>query len=125
MEDVPSVTSPEKPPSLPDEWVDRIFDVMENRYLAKWFDSFGSVPKARVKARWAHEPADFTPQGIRRGLGADKPEEDLLAPRNFGWDGVGLIQQGQSVCLAESAQWAKALCGTGGVNGGFDIADLI
>lgn len=70
---LPSATSPGKPPSLPDEWVDRIFDVMENRYLAKWFDAFGGIPPDRVKAQWARELADFAPQEIKRGLEADKP----------------------------------------------------
>lgn len=67
---LPSVTSPANVPALPDAWAERIFQRMENFYLSKWVDSFGSIPRERVKQAWAEELAEYTVDEIKRGLDA-------------------------------------------------------
>lgn len=59
-------------PALPDEWAERIFQRLENFYLVKWVDSFGSIPRERVKQAWAEELAGYSAQEIKRGLDACK-----------------------------------------------------
>lgn len=63
-----NATSPASVPALPDAWAERIFQRMENFYLSKWVDSFGSIPRERVKQAWAEELADYTADEIKRGL---------------------------------------------------------
>lgn len=63
-----NVTSQANVPALPDAWAERIFQRMENFYLAKWVDSFGGIPRERVKQAWAEELAEYTADEIRRGL---------------------------------------------------------
>lgn len=63
-----NVTSQANVPALPDAWAERIFQRMENFYLAKWVDSFGSIPRERVKQAWAEELAEYTADEIKRGL---------------------------------------------------------
>lgn len=65
-----NVTSPESVPALPDAWAERIFQRMENFYLSKWVDSFGSIPRERVKQAWAEELAEYSVDEIKRGLEA-------------------------------------------------------
>lgn len=59
-------------PPLPDEWVERIFQRMENYYLSLWKDRFGTFPRERVKQAWAEELAGYTANEIKRGLDAAK-----------------------------------------------------
>lgn len=70
MNQLTSATSPANVPALPDEWAERIFQRMENFYLSKWVDSFGSIPRERVKRAWAEELYGYSPQEIKRGLDA-------------------------------------------------------
>lgn len=70
MNQLANATSPAPAPSLPDSWAERIFQRMENFYLSKWVDSFGSIPRERVKQAWAEELAEYTPSEIKRGLEA-------------------------------------------------------
>lgn len=70
MDNPPSVTSPANPPALPDEWAERIFRKLENLYTAKFIDSLGGIPRARVKQAWAEELATYSAAEIKRGLDA-------------------------------------------------------
>lgn len=63
-----NATSQAPVPALPDEWAERIFQRMENFYLSKWVDSFGSIPRDRVKQAWAEELAGYTGMEIKKGL---------------------------------------------------------
>lgn len=63
-----SAISQEPPPALADEWVERIFQRMENFYLSLWKDRFGTIPRDRVKQAWAEELAGYTAIEIKRGL---------------------------------------------------------
>ena len=68
MNQLANVTSPGNVPSLPDEWIERVFRRMEDYYLSKWVDSFGSIPRERVKRAWSEELAGYSAQEIKRGL---------------------------------------------------------
>lgn len=70
MNALTNATSPNTAPALPDAWAERIFQRMENFYLSKWVDSFGSIPRERVKQAWAEELAEYTADEIKRGLEA-------------------------------------------------------
>lgn len=65
-----STTSAGNVPALPEHWTERIFQVMENRYGAKWQDGFGGIPRKRVRQAWGEDLADMTGDEIRRGLDA-------------------------------------------------------
>jgi len=65
-----SATSQQTVPALPDVWAERIFQRLENFYMAKWVDSFGSIPRERVKQAWAKELAGYEATEIKRGLDA-------------------------------------------------------
>lgn len=68
--DETSVTSAANVPALPDAWTERIFRVMENRYRARWIDSFCGIDRARVLRAWGEELAGFSGEEIARGLAA-------------------------------------------------------
>lgn len=70
MGELPSGTLPGNLPALRDDWTERIFEVMENRYRVKWIDSFGGIPRKRVQQAWGEDMADFCADEIRRGLDA-------------------------------------------------------
>jgi hypothetical protein len=61
-------------PSLPDSWVERLFQKFEDFYGAKWAAQFGDFPRDRVKATWAEELAGFADKGdaIAQALSAQK-----------------------------------------------------
>lgn len=63
-----NTTSPESVPALPEEWIERIFQRMENFYLSLWKDRFGEIPRERVKRAWAEELAGYSATEIKRGL---------------------------------------------------------
>lgn len=72
MNDVQKSTLPQTqsalPESLPEPWVEKIFQRMENFYLALWKDRFGDIPRERVKQAWAEELAGYSASEIKRGL---------------------------------------------------------
>ena len=68
MSNMTNATLPASVPALPDDWAERIFQRMENFYLSKWVDSFGSIPRERVKQAWAEELAGYQAAEIKRGL---------------------------------------------------------
>ena len=57
-------------PALSEDWIERIFQRLENFYMAKWTDSFGGIPRERVKQAWAEELAGYTGNEIKNGLEA-------------------------------------------------------
>ena len=57
---------------MPDAWVRRIFERMEDRYGDQWAQKFGSVPTHRMAATWAADLADMSGAEIARGLDACK-----------------------------------------------------
>lgn len=64
--------------SLPDAWVDRIFDKLALVYGHQFLSRWDGLDLARVKADWAHELRRFqqTPAAITHGLEnlpADRP----------------------------------------------------
>ena len=67
---VPSATSPESRCALPDAWVRRIFERMEDRYGDLWAQRFGGVPKDRLMRTWAEDLADLSGEEIACGLRA-------------------------------------------------------
>ena len=67
---VPSATSPESRCALPDAWVRRIFERMEDRYGDLWAQRFGGVPKDRLMRTWAEDLSDLSGEEIACGLRA-------------------------------------------------------
>lgn len=63
---------PQKPCALPDSWVERLFQRMEDRYGAMWADRYGQFPRQRVKDSWAEDLAGISGDELRRGLDACK-----------------------------------------------------
>lgn len=45
--------------SLPDGWVEKLFQKFEDFYGAKWAAAYGSFPRDRVKRTWAEELGGF------------------------------------------------------------------
>lgn len=72
MEIVTSETLPAKPSALPDTWVEKLFQRMEDRYGSLWADRYGNMPRNRVKSTWAEDLAGFTGDELRRGMDASK-----------------------------------------------------
>lgn len=68
MEIVPSETSQGKPNALPDTWIERLFQKMEDRYGSLWVDRYNGLPRNRVKATWAEDLAGFTGEELRKGM---------------------------------------------------------
>lgn len=66
--DIQKSTSQRNQPALPDEWIERIFQRMENFYLNLWTDRFNGIPRERVKRAWADELGGFTAPEIKAGL---------------------------------------------------------
>lgn len=56
--------------SLPDAWVEKIFQRMEDRYGALWADRYGAFPRERVKRSWAEDLADMSRYELSRGVSA-------------------------------------------------------
>ena len=67
-----SGTSPESPCALPDRWVERIFQRMEDRFGDLWATRYGAFPRERVKQTWAEDLADLSPDEIARGMDRSK-----------------------------------------------------
>lgn len=69
-----SVTSPERPPVLPDAWGEKLFQTFEDFYGAKWSAQYGDFPRARVLATWCRELGGFAdkPESIAKAIQAQK-----------------------------------------------------
>lgn len=72
MNDLSSGISQANLSALPDTWIEKIFQKMEDRYGALWSDRYGSFPRERVKRAWAEDLAGFTGDELKRGLEACK-----------------------------------------------------
>lgn len=70
MEIVPSETLPANAKSLPDTWIEKIFQKFEDRFGTKWVDKYSASPRGRLKASWAEDLAGFTGEELKRGLSA-------------------------------------------------------
>jgi hypothetical protein len=68
--DETSEISPAALPSLPDSWSEKLFQVLENRYGAKWIDSLGGIARERVRRAWAEDLAGFSGEELKRGIDA-------------------------------------------------------
>lgn len=55
---------------LPDTWVEKLFQKMEDRYGDLWATRYGSFPRARVKQTWAEDLGDLTGEEVARGVAA-------------------------------------------------------
>lgn len=63
-------SSTSTPNALPDAWIERIFQRMEDRYGAMWADRYGAFPRARVMRTWAEDLADMSRDELTRGVAA-------------------------------------------------------
>ena len=71
--DTTDMTTPSSMPksrALPDAWIERLFQRMEDRYGSMWADRYGSFPRARVMATWAEDLGDMTREELVRGVDA-------------------------------------------------------
>ncbi len=78
-----NATSPQKsnkPNSLPMNWVEAIFQKMEDRYPAQWAANYGPFPRARVMETWAEDLADLTREQLHQGL---RLSRDQVFPPNL------------------------------------------
>ncbi|KVW92625.1 hypothetical protein [Thiobacillus denitrificans] len=60
--------------------MERIFRLMENRYGAKWPDSFGGIERERMRQAWGEELADYAGDEIKRGLDASVARNPVWPP---------------------------------------------
>lgn len=69
-----SATSPANQRSLPDPWIEKLFQKFEDWYGAKWANQYGAFPRERVKRSWAEELGGFDHVGevIAKALNAQK-----------------------------------------------------
>lgn len=65
-----SMTSPASQNALADTWVERLFQLMENRYGNLWADRYGAFPRERVKRSWAEDLVDLTRDELAKGAAA-------------------------------------------------------
>lgn len=85
--------------SLPEAWVDRIFEKLTLIYGREFTSRWEGLPIAEVKADWAHELAGFAnwPEAIKYGL------ENMPADR------APTVLQFRDMCRKAPAKAAKAL----------------
>lgn len=50
---------------MPDSWIEKIFQRLEDFYGSKWAAQYGDFPRDRVKNTWAEELAGFADQPDR------------------------------------------------------------
>jgi hypothetical protein len=62
------VTSPANANGLPDAWIERIFQRMEDRYGDLWAQRYGAFPRERVKRSWADDLSEMSGEEIARGV---------------------------------------------------------
>lgn len=55
---------------MPDAWIERLFQRMEDRYGDLWSSRYGAFPRERVKRSWAEDLADLSPDEVVRGVDA-------------------------------------------------------
>ena len=112
---VPSATSPESRCALPDAWVRRIFERMEDRYGDLWAQRFGGVPKDRLMRTWAEDLSDLSGEEIAYGLRACRdhkfvpslPDFRALCRPPIDFDGA-LLEAIEQMARRESGRTASA-----------------
>ena len=64
-------------PSLPDAWIEKLFQKFEDFYGAKWAAQYGDFPRDRVKRTWGEELYGFAeiPGAIVKALDAQKSSQ--------------------------------------------------
>ena len=67
-----SGTSQARPSALPDAWMEKLFQKMEDRFGDLWANRYGAFPRSRVKNTWAEDLADLSGEEIARGANACK-----------------------------------------------------
>lgn len=67
-----SGTSQANPSVLPDTWVEKLFQKMEDRFGDLWANRYGAFPRARVKQTWAEDLGDLSGEEVARGVSASK-----------------------------------------------------
>ena len=70
--ELPAAPSTATRSALPDAFVERIFQRMEDRYGALWADRYGAFPRDRVMRTWAEDLADLSRDELVRGMTACK-----------------------------------------------------
>lgn len=55
---------------MPDSWIEKLFQRMEDRYGDLWATRYGSFPRERVKRTWAEDLGDLSGEEIARGVAA-------------------------------------------------------
>lgn len=70
-----SVTSLPKSSALPDSWVARIFERMEDRYGDLWATRYGAFPRDRVMRTWAEDLADLSRDELAQGVAACRDQK--------------------------------------------------
>lgn len=53
---------------LPGAWMEKLFNVMEDRYGSMWADRYGAFPRARVMQTWGRDLADMTRDELAHGV---------------------------------------------------------
>lgn len=59
-----------KSSALPDAWIEKLFNLMEDRYGSLWADRYGAFPRDRVKRTWGSDLADMSRDELARGAEA-------------------------------------------------------
>ena len=65
-----SGTSQASQSALPDTWIEKLFQKMEDRYGDLWATRYGSFPRSRVKQTWAEDLGDLSGEEVARGVAA-------------------------------------------------------
>lgn len=67
-----SGTSQASQSALPDTWMERLFQKMEDRFGDLWANRYGAFPRARVKQTWAEDLGDLSGEEVARGVSGCK-----------------------------------------------------
>jgi hypothetical protein len=70
MDKTMPTSSTSTPNALPDAWIERLFNRMEDRYGSLWAERYGAFPRARVMRTWAEDLADMSRDELARGVAA-------------------------------------------------------
>lgn len=68
---------------LPDGWIEYIFNWMEKRYLNKWRDGLGAIPRDEMKDAWAEDLAGCNRDELRNGLAVCKQKSKIFPPNSL------------------------------------------
>ena len=54
--------------NLPEVWVEKLFNIMEDRYGSMWADRYGAFPRSRVMLTWGRDLSDMSREELARGV---------------------------------------------------------